>query len=155
MEMIKRILRKILNVEVNEIEYDGIKASEHVKVYTSYYDSPSHHTLIWEDIYKVRQLINEGSEESVRILQRDYKMVDDGYSLKVTLRAPETYGSHNDKGYFTFYLNSIPKYYNEVLANKAARIQSEKEKIEKENEIKRRNEVKNLKQSLNKVANKK
>lgn len=153
--MIRSFLRFIFKIDEYESRLlEGIKANERVEVYCSYYDNPSHHNIIWEDIFNVYHLAKEGSEESIMKLQKEYRMEDKGYSIYVSLRAPITYGTYNDDLYYSFNLDTVKSYYNEVLTKRDEQIKREKEKIEREMELVRKNETKNLKEAVNKIMNK-
>lgn len=152
--MINSILRFVFRVDKYENRLlDGIKASEEVTVETEYYDSYCDHKVIWEDIYYVYHLAKDGSEASIKRLQKEYKMKDN-YSVDVTLRTPIFAERPNNEYYHTFSLEEVMRFYADVLENKAKQLEREKEKAEKEIEMKRKNETKNLAETVNKIVNK-
>jgi hypothetical protein len=154
--MIKKILRKILNVEV---EYEGIKASEIVKVSMPHYDSTYEHHIVWEDIYKVYQLSLDASTESIQKLQKHYYMRYMNSSVTVKLRTPLFSGrwreEDDNSNYCTFEIEQVKDFYKQALKNKQREIEHNKRLEERKREEEKKNTITELKDEINKVMNKK
>lgn len=153
-KVINSILRFVFRVDKYENRLlDGIKACEEVDVRSNWYDSLCDHKVIWEDIYTVYHLSQDGSEESIKKLQKDFGLKDK-YGVKVRIRTPIFDKRRNNDYYHSFSLKEVLGFYSEVLEDRARKIEWEKEKAKQEIEIARKNETKNLAETVNKIVNK-
>jgi hypothetical protein len=149
MRMVKRILRKILNIK--ELEYDGIRASELVKVESKWYDSYCTHQVIWEDIYNVYHLAIKNSDDSIKTLKEKFSLKDSGYSIYVKLRTPILAERDNSNYFHEFTLEEVKSFYSQVHETKVNEAKWQEQRNKDKIKEMKKNEIPNLKKSITKI----
>jgi hypothetical protein len=148
-KLIRNILKKILNVK--ELEYDGIPASELVKVESKWYDSYCSHKVVWEDIYLVYQLAKENTDESIKTLTKRFSLKDTGYSINVKLRTPIFDRKENAEYYHTFSLDEAISFYKQAHENRIKEAEWQEQRKQSEIKVMKKNEIPSLKESISKI----